>query len=236
MGNACVHTWAVWENECEGLEIDLFKIKSLFLFIRSYTEVCYIHFLHDIVTNVARSVHQALWQALGKWKKYLKLGGHYLLVKIPFTFSKVPNLLVTKHHFTFHETPSPSSYSFVLVPPPSFFTFPLSKCAFAFTWKWILVKLQPLTSVIFLGHIQDIDNKLHISAYFCLTIQFVLSFCKRLLTFISLSIRITLFTFWMTKSYDVIIRSHTDLCMTFGLSVKYRALLFSTVYHDSPLQ
>lgn len=141
---------------------------------------------------MGRSVRQPLWQTLGKWKKYLKLGGHSPLVKIPFTFSKVPNFLFTKHHFAFHETPSPISYRDVYSP---LFTFPLPKCAFIFTWKSILVKLQSLTSVTPLGQVQNIGSKLHTSAYLCLTARFVLSFCKRICTCISHSIRITLFIF-----------------------------------------
>lgn len=173
--NACVHIWAIWENEHEGLEIKLFQIKSPSLFIRSYTEFCCFHFLQHTVTNVGRTVHQPFWQALEKWQKYLQLGGHSPIAKILFQsikFSGYQTLLC------FWWNTIPYLLQCYLSSP---FYISKSKRALDLTWKTISVKLQLLTSVTPLGQVQDIGNKLCISAYSCLAIWFVLSFSKRLL-------------------------------------------------------
>lgn len=47
-------SWTICKNELEGLEIDLCKIKSPFLFRRSCTKFRYVNFLQYIVTNVGR--------------------------------------------------------------------------------------------------------------------------------------------------------------------------------------
>lgn len=44
VGNVCVCAYTSYLSEREGLEIDLFKIKSPSLSIRSYTKFCYVYF------------------------------------------------------------------------------------------------------------------------------------------------------------------------------------------------
>lgn len=160
----CVHTWTICKSE-HGLEKNLYEIKSRFLFTRSCTKFCYVHFLQHIVTNVGRN--QPLCQDWGSGSSWNRKVIH-LLLRSPF--SKVENFLVTKTPLHFWWNTIPFLLQWCLF---SFLHFPVKMC-FHFTWKSTLVKLQPLACATPLGHIQYFGKNY---VFLCTCVLLVVLFC-----------------------------------------------------------